>query len=63
MSSSPTIGEAVFLSDRVFVMTPRPGRLAGVVEIDLPRPRQTEMMREPRYSELVFDIRHMLGVD
>ncbi|MFC5067404.1 ABC transporter ATP-binding protein [Flaviflagellibacter deserti] len=57
------IGEAVFLSDRVFVMTPRPGRLAGVVEIDLPRPRQTEMMREPRYSELVFDIRHMLGVD
>ncbi|BCJ90922.1 ABC transporter ATP-binding protein [Terrihabitans soli] len=57
------IGEAVFLSDRIFVMTPRPGRLAGVVEVDLPRPRTTEIMREPRYSEIVFDIRHMLGVD
>jgi NitT/TauT family transport system ATP-binding protein len=57
------IGEAVFLSDRIFVMTPRPGRLEGVVEVDLPRPRKTEMMRSPRYSELVFDIRRMLGVD
>ncbi|MFE3838693.1 ABC transporter ATP-binding protein [Pseudogemmobacter sonorensis] len=57
------IGEAVFLSDRVFVMTPRPGRLEGIVEIDLPRPRTTAMMRDPRYSELVFEIRRMLGVD
>ncbi len=57
------IGEAVFLSDRVFVMTPRPGRLEGIVEIDLPRPRTTAVMRDPRYSELVFDIRRMLGVD
>ena len=57
------IGEAVFLSDRVFVMTPRPGRLEGIVEIDLPRPRRTEMMRDSRYSELVFEIRRMLGVD
>jgi NitT/TauT family transport system ATP-binding protein len=57
------IGESVFLSDRVFVMTPRPGRLAGIVEVDLPRPRTTEVMRDPRYSEIVFDIRRMLGVD
>jgi NitT/TauT family transport system ATP-binding protein len=57
------IGEAVFLSDRVFVMTPRPGRLEGIVEIDLPRPRTTAVMREPRYAELVFEIRRMLGVD
>jgi NitT/TauT family transport system ATP-binding protein len=57
------IGEAVFLSDRVFVMTPRPGRLEGIVEIDLPRPRSTKIMRDPRYAELVFDIRRMLGVD
>jgi len=57
------IGEAVFLSDRIFVMTPRPGRLEGIVEVDLPRPRQTEVMRDPRYSELVFQIRRMLGVD
>ena len=57
------IGEAVFLSDRIFVMTPRPGRLEGIVEVDLPRPRKAEIMRDPRYSELVFDIRRMLGVD
>jgi len=57
------IGEAVFLSDRVFVMTPRPGRLAGIVEVDLPRPRTTDVMRDQRYSEIVFEIRHMLGVD
>ncbi len=57
------IGESVFLSDRVFVMTPRPGRLAGIVEIDLPRPRTTEIMRDPRYAEIVFEIRRMLGVD
>ncbi len=57
------IGEAVFLSDRVFVMTPRPGRLEGIVAIDLPRPRTREVMRQPRYSELVFEIRRMLGVD
>jgi len=57
------IGEAVFLSDRIFVMTPRPGRLEGIVKVDLPRPRKTEVMREARYSELVFEIRRMLGVD
>ena len=57
------IGEAVFLADRVFVMTPRPGRLAGVIEVDLPRPRTTAMMREQRYADLVFEIRHLLGVD
>jgi NitT/TauT family transport system ATP-binding protein len=57
------IGESVFLSDRVFVMTPRPGQVAGILAIDLPRPRTTGMMRDPRYSELVFEIRRMLGVD
>jgi len=57
------IGESVFLSDRVFVMTPRPGRLAGVLTVDLPRPRTTAAMRDPLYSELVFEIRGMLGVD
>src|ERR1041384_6967657 len=48
------IGEAVFLSDRIFVMTPRPGRLEGIVDIDLPRPRTTAMMREQAFTDPVF---------
>ena len=57
------ISEAVFLSDRIFVMTPRPGRLEGIVDVDLPRPRTTESMRNPRFNDHVFGIRRMLGVD
>lgn len=57
------IGEAVFLSDRIFVMTPRPGRLEGIITVDLPRPRTPSVMREEAYSDTVFEIRRMLGVD
>src|SRR3712207_6894743 len=52
--------EAVFLSDRVVVMTPRPGRIARVIEVDLPRPRQREHLRLPEFSEKVFEIRELL---
>ena len=61
-----SISEAVFLSTRVAVMSPRPGRITGVVEIDLPQPRGAETREEPRFFELVTEVRerlHAVGAD
>ncbi len=55
------ISEAVFMSDRVVVMTPRPGRVAGLIDVNLPRPRVIETMQMPRFTDLVFEIRSILG--
>ncbi len=58
-----SIHEAVFLSDRVLVMSPRPGRVQHDVKIDLPRPRQPdEIKRDPRYGEYVSELSRMMGV-
>ncbi|MDR3590992.1 MAG: ABC transporter ATP-binding protein [Negativicutes bacterium] len=51
------ISEALFLSDRVCVLTPHPGILASVVDIDLPRPRTDEIRDTPEFMALLTKIR------
>jgi NitT/TauT family transport system ATP-binding protein len=56
-----SIPEAVFLADRVVVMTPRPGRIAEVLKIDLPRERTLEMMSSSDFGRYVQRIRTHFG--
>jgi NitT/TauT family transport system ATP-binding protein len=46
------IDEAIFLGDRIFVMSPRPGRLQEIVDVDIPRPRSLDDLGTPRFAEL-----------
>ena len=55
------INEAIFLSDQVFVMTSRPGKIAKIVDIPLERPRDLHMQVTPEFNALVEEVRDALG--
>lgn len=56
-----SVYEAVMISDRVFVFTPRPGRLAGVVEVPFGRPRDLETSGTPQFAEKVAEVRKLMA--
>ena len=56
-----SIPEAVFLSDRVLIMTPRPGKVVAEVDIDLARPRQKEMIGTEAFGANVRRIRDVMA--
>src|SRR3954463_8095132 len=56
-----SVEEAVFLSDRVVVLTRSPGRIKEIISIDLPRPRRrAELLVNPRYQQYVVDIERLM---
>jgi len=55
-----SIPEAVFLSDRVVVMSPRPGRITDIIDVDLPGPRDASLRESPEYFHRVTAVREAL---
>jgi len=55
------IGEAVYLSDRVLTMSPRPGRVISDIEVGLPRPRGAHTRTQARYVELTAELRSLIN--
>ena len=57
------VEEAVYLADRVIVLSARPGKIKRELKIDLPRPRRQRMIAEPEFGKLVRELLAELGVD
>jgi NitT/TauT family transport system ATP-binding protein len=52
-----SIAEAVFMSDQIYVMSARPGRITLIVDVPLERPRRLDMMRSPEFFDCVNRVR------
>jgi NitT/TauT family transport system ATP-binding protein len=55
-----SIPEAVFLADRVVLLTVRPGRIDEVIDVPFPRPRQMDVQSDPTFQSIVAHLRHRL---
>jgi len=58
-----SIAEAVFLADRVVLLSARPGRIRSITEIDAPRPRSLDVTAEARFQDKVLELRRQLTQD
>jgi NitT/TauT family transport system ATP-binding protein len=58
-----SITEAAFLADRVVILTPRPGRIQAVVDVNFPRPRALDSIKTAEYQALMATLRHEIGED
>jgi NitT/TauT family transport system ATP-binding protein len=58
-----SIQEAVLLSDRVVVMSPAPGRILKIIDVDIPRPRSLEVIASPRFGAIANEIRAFFSAD
>lgn len=56
-----SIVEAVFLSDKIVVMSPRPGRVVQIIDVDLPRPRTLASLSDPKFVELTGRLREIFS--
>ena len=52
-----SIQEALLLSDRIVVMSARPGRVADIIDVPLPRPRSLATLADPVFTEMANEIR------
>jgi NitT/TauT family transport system ATP-binding protein len=58
-----SIAEAVFLADRVVLLSARPGRIRSITTVDAPHPRGLEVTAEPQFQETVLELRRQLIED
>ena len=58
-----SINEAVFLADRVVLLSARPGRVRSVTDVDFERPRSVDVQTDPAFSARVKELRHQLEED
>lgn len=58
-----SVPEAVLLADRIIVMSPSPGRIVDVIEVDLPRPRTNELINTPEFGSYVHSVRKALNAE
>jgi sulfonate transport system ATP-binding protein len=57
------VDEAVFIADRVFILSARPGRLLGEVNVKFPRPRDVLLFRDSAFNDMTAEIEQQLVVD